>query len=257
MKRILIMIALAVFVCVSTAGAVELNLAAMTDEELVEMPDLIKAEIARREREAKEAAALVGVQTDGEIIYQNDKQRLAKIIFSTEEQLRSRLHKIKLTSENWSEYLGDYYYPYEYVNTNNFGEVTRSDEYRAVGFGFREGHVGVCADVGMKFTGKAAFSYETEWNEEEKTSVVVSEEWKQSDEEYVFDLYTDGKQDVHLEDYECTAAVGTLYVLEVAPEASRWLLDPSENVGWIQLYVGDKQYGDSDTLKSLYERLNP
>ena len=94
-------------------------------------------------------------------------------------------------------------------------------------------------------------------NDDHSHYTVSAEEWNASDEEFAVDLYAYGKESIHLEDYECLAATGTIYVLEVSPEATRWLLAPPDKAGWFDLYVGDVYIGSSDGLKALYEKLNP
>ena len=159
--------------------------------------------------------------------------------------------------ENWNRYLGDYYYPHTYVQTNNFGEVTRTTEERAVGFHFKEGYICQYVDVGLKFTGKRTYRMDGEWNEEKSCYSFVADEWKESDKAHSVDLYSDGLRDVHLEKYECTAVTGTLYVLEVAPEASRWILATKGEVPYVKICIGDEEIADTASLKYLYNKLNP
>lgn len=250
MKRILATLML----FVGTAFAEAVDLSAMSDEELKDLNARIESELLRRRNEQSTTAV---AEDDGEILCYNDGEHLPRVIFESEEQLKGRLHKIELTTENWSEYLGDYYYPYEYVQTNNFGEVTYRWEERSVGFGFKEGYIGVFRDVGMKFTGVSRYSIEGKENEAGDEWLFAADCWTESEEEYAFDLAgTRGGYNVHLEDYECTATVGTIVVLEVPEEVSVWFLE-NPSLSWVDIYVGENERCDSDWLFSLYDQLNP
>lgn len=255
MRKIILLVLALVFVCTGVCAAEGIDVSAMTDEELADLSAKIEAEQTRRHNERSTTSA---TEDDGEIIYVHDGGPIPKIIFSSEEQLRGRLHKVELTAENWNEYLGDYYFAYEQVSTNNFGEITQSYEQRSVGFYFRDGYIGTTQDAAMKFTGVSKYEMHGEWDEEKKHHRFVADEWTEVNEEYTFDLYHSApKGNIHLEKYECTAATGYLYLLEIDPAASRWIVERGDNVPFVDLYVGDTYYADSDQLAHLYEKLNP
>lgn len=252
MKKLLSLLLILALLCAVPACAASIDISALSDDELTALQDEIKHELQRRQNEADRAAEV----PEGEIRYENDGMGRPKICFASEEQLRSCLSRVDLTPENWREYLGDNLYPWQYTSTNNFGEITRSEDARLVGFGFREGYVGCYRDVGMKFTGKSEFSAKGEWNEVHDTYTITEESWKESAEPFSFDMYsTSPLKNIHLESYECTAAVGALYVLKVDPEITRWLSAP--DVSFIEIYVGDAWRGEVGYLDVLYDSLYP
>ena len=252
MKKLLLIALALMLVFVNVAYAETVDIAAMTDDELKALSEQIESELTRRENER---STTIVEEDDGEIIYVNDGESSPDIIFASEEQLRSRLRKIELTTENWNQYLGDYYYPYETVMTNNFGEVTSRYDQRAVGFGFKEGYIGCMRDVAVKFSGVKRYGMGVEWIAEENYNKFAEDIWQESDEEFTADVYTPCRENVHLEDYECLATTGYIYVLEVSPEMTQWLWQhPSRS---IDIMVGDRHYRTSDFLWALYEDLNP
>ena len=112
MKRILLLILTLAITCTGVGMAEGIDIAVMTDEELADLGAKIEAKQTRRQNER---STMTPVVDDGEIIYVHGGSAVPKIIFSSEEQLRGRLHKIELIAENWSRYLGDHYFVYEYV----------------------------------------------------------------------------------------------------------------------------------------------
>ena len=257
MKRILMLVLTLALLLPYAAWAQSLDVATMTDEELLAARDAVQAEIDRRAAQAREEAALREADAAGEIICRKEENRIPEIVFATDEQLYSRLHKVTLTMDNWSRYLGDYYYPHTVEQTNNFGEVTRAIEERAVGFHYKEGYIIQYENVGMKFTGKSAYNMEGQWNSDKTRYSFVRDEWKDVGKEYVFDLYNDGLHEVNLGKYQCTAVTGTLYVLEVPKEVSKWLLESNGAYPWAKIYVGDRYITETDGLRFLYDKLNP
>ena len=251
MKKMVLIALLMMCAFVNAAFAEAIDISAMTDDELKALNARIESELLRRHNERSTNAVQ---EDDGEVIYVNDGEGVTKIIFESEEQLKNRLHKIELTTENWNQYLGDFYYPYEVVQKNNFGEVTFYEELRAVGFGFKEGYIGNFRNVAMKFSGSSRYSMEDEVAERNRL-LFAGDKWKESNEVWSQDFYGTAKFDVHLEDYECLATTGTIVVLEVDPEASRWLL-ANPNKSWVDIYIGDQDYCDSDGLWHVYEKLN-
>ena len=255
-KSLLILLAL-LLVLPHIVLAESLDVAAMTDEELRNIHDQVQAEIDRRAEEARAAALLREDDAEGEIVYEIEEGRSPKIFFASEEQLRNRLHKVTLTLDNWNQYLGDYYCPTEYVRINNFGEVTMIEEGRAVGFHFKSGYVGQYVDTAVKFSGKSSYRMEGEWDENNVHYQFTEDVWTESDEVYTADLYIDGRRDVNLEKYECLAVTGTLYVLEVAPELSEYLLSSYNQLSSAYVYVDGKSVTHTQDMKDLYDRLNP
>ena len=253
MKKLFLILMTLTLLCAVTAQAASVDITAMTDDELTALQENISHELQRRQNEADRANAV----PEGSVIYQNDGSGAPKIIFPSEEMLRSRISRVELTPENWRDYMGDYYYPYIRTSYNNFGEITDSIESRIVGFGLREGYIGRFKDVGMKFTGKSTYKMKGEWSQSGETDVYsfVADVWTESSEPFSFDLYKDPLRDVHLEAYECTAAVGSLYLLEVEPEITQWMSSP--NVTHITILVGEQWYGESGYLDVLYDRLYP
>lgn len=252
MKKLLTLVLVVMFIFTGLSLAEGFDLSSMTDDELAALREQIEDELDQRANDAK-AAELAAAAENGEVLLTDTDTAFPKLIFSSEEQLKSCLIKVELTTDNWTEYLGDYYYEdYDY-DTDNFGDVTWSADRRYVGFGFKDGYAGCFTDAAFKFTGRSAYRMIAEYDDETDHTAFVGEEWTEYAEEYSFDMYNYGKRDVHLGDYECIAAVGVMYVLEVPAEFTALWCDPY--LATADIYVGDLYVGYVGGLHYLYEKL--